>query len=48
MMYKFGFRSLASSSVEADTRQRTMFSTSARWATRSVCSWCLRYFFFFI
>jgi hypothetical protein len=48
MMYKFGFRSLAASSVEVDTHQRTMSSTSARWATRSVGSWCLRYFFLFI
>lgn len=42
------FRSLAASSVEVDTPQRTMLSTSARWATRSVGSWCLRYFFLFI
>ena len=48
MMYKFGFRSLAPSSVEVDTHQRTVLSTSAKWATRSVCSWCLRYFFLFI
>ena len=45
LMYKLGFQSLAASSVEADTHQRTMLSTSARWATRSVGSWCLRYFF---
>jgi len=48
MMYKFGFRSLNASSVEADKHQRTMSSMSARWATRSVGSWCLRYFFLFI
>lgn len=48
MMYKFGFRSLAASSVEVDTHQRTMSSTSARWATRSVGSWCVRYLFLFI